>query len=182
MNTKVTENDGMVAAEYARLRERYTPKHPKLIFVLESPPISGKYFYNPEGRTTEPLFSAMMKDVLELSPRTKAEGLTEFAAHGYLLIDATYVPVNLPGSPGARNKAADARILMDLPLLVAELHQRVLADTKLLLVKSNVCRLLERPLTQQGFTVLNANRSIPFPSNGQQPRFRNSVRAALGLV
>jgi hypothetical protein len=35
-------------------------------------------------------------------------------------------------------------------------------------VKANVCRLLETPLTRQGFTVLNHGTIIPFPSNGQQ--------------
>jgi hypothetical protein len=59
--------------------------------------VSGKYFYDPEGLTTEPLFSAMMKEVLELSPQTKHEGLSEFAARDYPLLDATYTPVNIPG-------------------------------------------------------------------------------------
>jgi hypothetical protein len=171
MNNNAPEH-GLSKAEYARLRDRYTPKHPKLIFVLESPPISGKYFYNPEGRTTEPLFMAMMKDVLELSPKTKHEGLTEFAAHGYLLLDATYVPVNVPGPPSAWNTAAAERILKDFQLLVDGLHQHVKADTKLLLVKANVCRLLDKPLTQHGFSVLNADLVIAFPSNGRQPQFR----------
>jgi hypothetical protein len=53
-------------------------------------PKSGLYFYKPEGLLSEPLFSAMMKDVLEIKPRTKDEGLREFAARGFLLIDATY--------------------------------------------------------------------------------------------
>jgi hypothetical protein len=171
---------GLTRAEYARFRDRYTPKHPKIIFVLESPPISGKYFYNPDGRTTEPLFTAMMKDVLGLSPKTKHEGLTEFAAHCYLLIDATYTPVNVPGSASARNKAAAAQIQKDFPLLVAELHKHAQADTKLLLVKANVCRLLDNPLTKQGFTVLNSNLIVSFPSNGQQPQFRKMVRQVLG--
>jgi len=171
---------GLTTVDYARFREPYTPTHPKIIFVLESPPISGKYFYNPEGRTTEPLFTAMMNDVLGLSAATKHEGLTEFAAHGYLLIDATYVAVNIAGPIGARNKAAAAQIQKDFPLLLAELQRCARADTKLVLVKANVCRLLEAPLLQHGFEVLNANRVIPFPSNGQQPEFRGLVRQVLG--
>jgi hypothetical protein len=181
MNGNTRAEYGLSKADYARLRERYTPKHPKIIFVLESPPISGKYFYNPGGRTTEPLFSAMMKDVLGLSPRTKHEGLTEFAAHGYLLVDATYTPMNIPGPARVRDKAAAAQIQKDFPLLVAELHKQGQTGTKLLLVKSNVCRLLRTPLTQQGFVVLNDNLAIPFPSNGQQTRFRKMVRQVLGL-
>ena len=149
--------------------------------MLESPPVSGKYFYNPEGRTTEPLFSAMMKDVLDLSPRTKHEGLCEFAARGHLLIDATYTPVNISGPARVRNKAAAAQIIKDLPLLVADLRQYAQPDTRLLLVKANVCRLLAGQLVQEGFTVLNGDLVIPFPSNGQQSKFRKMVRHVLGL-
>jgi hypothetical protein len=65
---------GLTPAEYLRFRERYLPDHPKIIFVLESPPKSGKYFYNPEGLISEPLFSARMKDVIEIKPTTKGRG------------------------------------------------------------------------------------------------------------
>jgi hypothetical protein len=146
--------------------------------VLESPLISGKYFYNPEGRTTEPLFTAMMKDVLELFPKTKHEGLAEFVVRGYLLVDATITPVKIPGSPAVRNKAAAAQINQDFPRLVAELCKHSQTDTKMLLVKANVCELLNIPLTQEGFYVLNGNLANPLPSNGEQPRFRKRLRPA----
>jgi hypothetical protein len=80
---------GLTPAEYLRFRERYLPEQPKIIFVLESPPKSGKYFYNPDGLVSEPLFSAMMKDVLETKASSKDEGLRRFATNGYLLLDAT---------------------------------------------------------------------------------------------
>lgn len=166
----------MTRTEYIRLRERYHPKHVKIIFVLESPPISGLYFYNPEGLVSEPLFRAMMKDVLDLQPKSKHEGLTEFAAHGYLLIDATYTPVN-----GLSSDGRDAVIEKDLPLLVEELHRYADNDSKVILVKVNVCKLLESRLVDQGFTVLNRGTRIPFPSTGQQNKFRNLVRPMLGL-
>lgn len=159
-------------------RERFTPAHCKVIFVLESPPKSGKYFYNPEGRTTEPLFSGMMKDVLGMRPQTKTEGLSEFAARGYLVIDATYKPVNRAHlSP----KSRDALILEDLPLLVEDLRRYVNDETELVLVKANVCRLLESKLAAAGFTVLNRGLIVHFPSTGRQRQFRRTVRQVLGL-
>jgi hypothetical protein len=85
---------GLTRAEYPRLRAPYLPEHRKIVFVLESPPESGLYFYNPEGRVSEPLFSAMMKDILGMKPKSKDEGLRAFAACGYPLIDASYTPVN----------------------------------------------------------------------------------------
>ena len=59
--------------DYINLRNKYFPKNLKTIFVLESPPASCRYFYKPEGRVTEPLFSAMMKCVLKFQPKNKKE-------------------------------------------------------------------------------------------------------------
>lgn len=69
----------LVKADYLNFRNRFIPLNTKIIFVLESPPASGKYFYNPDGKTSEPLFRAMMKDVLGITPSSKEEGLKEFA-------------------------------------------------------------------------------------------------------
>jgi hypothetical protein len=170
---------GLTRTEYVRLRASYLPEHRKIVFVLESPPKSGLYFYNPEGRVSEPLFGAMMKDIIGIKPRSKDEGLREFATRGFLLIDATYTPVNQDHlSLQERNK----RILGDLPVLIDELHVYVGPDTGVVLVKANVCTLLEPILTAHGFPILNRGRIIPFPSTGQQNRFRGAVRQVLGLT
>jgi hypothetical protein len=79
-----SEQLGLHRAEYKRLRDRFLPEHRKTILVLESPPKSGLYFYKPEGLTSEPLFSAMMKDVFGVRPSTKEEGLAALAAGGFL--------------------------------------------------------------------------------------------------
>lgn len=46
---------------YLQLRNRYLPSKLNLLFILESPPVSGNYFYDETGKTTEPLFSTFMK-------------------------------------------------------------------------------------------------------------------------
>lgn len=169
---------GLSRAEYLRLRAPYLPEHRKIVFVLESPPKSGLYFYNPDGRVSEPLFSAMMKDVIGIEASSKHQGLREFASRGFLLIDATYTPVNHDHlSVQERNK----RILSDLPVLVEELRGYVGPNTGVVLVKANICTLLEPILTAHGFPILNSGRTIPFPSNGQQNKFRVAVRQVLGL-
>jgi hypothetical protein len=164
---------GLTPSEYLRFREPYLPEPPKIIFVLESPPKSGKYFYNPEGLISEPLFSALMKDALEIKPSTKHEGLQQFASRGFVLLDATYTPVN---HPHLSSHERDQLVLADFPLLVEELRKCGGPATKLVLVKVNVCRLLDSKLTGAGFTVLNRGKSIPFPSTGQQKNFREAVR------
>ncbi len=78
---------------YLSLRNKYVPKNLKIVFVLESPPASGKYFYDKNGSVSEPLFSAMMK-LLNFNPQDKRGGLKYFAESGYFLVDATYESVN----------------------------------------------------------------------------------------
>ena len=69
------------------------PTSVTLVIVAESPPASGKYFYRPNGEVSEPLFKALMKQ-LGIQPKTKCEGLREFQKRGWVLVDATYEPVN----------------------------------------------------------------------------------------
>jgi hypothetical protein len=121
----------------------------------------------------------MMKDVLEIEPKTKDEGLREFADRGYLLIDATYRPVNYAH---LSNKERNALILAELPILVEDLRKHTDLGTKLVLAKTNICRLFDTTLTAHGFEVLNRGKIIPFPSTGQQNKFRAAVRQVLGNI
>ncbi|MDH3890184.1 MAG: hypothetical protein OEV49_03800 [candidate division Zixibacteria bacterium] len=164
-------------AYYHKLRAVYTPRRPKLVIIAESPPASGKYFYDLTGRVTEPLLRAVMRDILGISPDSKEEGLTKFARAGFLLVDATYTPVNKSFAPKERN----AKILKDYPLLVKDL-KRLLPkrNTRILLIKANICRLLDTRLQADGFNVINRGVVVPFPAYGQQVRFREAVKALLG--
>lgn len=164
----------MTKAQYLRFRNQYIPSNIKVVFVLESPPTSGRYFYNRDGSLSEPLFRAMMKDVLEISPASKEEGLQEFSSRGFFLVDATYTPIN-----HSKGKERNAIILRDFPLLVGALREYTRPETGIVLVKANVCELLEKRLTEAGFNVLNRGTMIPFPSTGQQSRFAECVRKVL---
>jgi hypothetical protein len=156
----------MQRPDYLKLRHQFEPTTVRLAIVAESPPASGKYFYNPGGSTKEPLFSALMLQ-LGHSPTSKEDGLREFQRRGWVLVDATYEPVNADGVD------RDAIIVRDYGLLVDDLTA-ILPDrsTPLALVKANVCRLLDQRLTQDGFNVINRGRVVPFPSTGNQKKFQ----------
>jgi hypothetical protein len=149
-----------------RLRRAYTPERLKLAIVAESPPASGKYFYDDKGKVSEPLFAALMQHVGFEDGRapTKADGLRRFQEKGWLLVDATYEPVNeLPD-----RQKADV-IKRDYASLRHDLEG--LGGPHLILIKANVCRLLEPLLVHDGFNVLNRGRVVYFPSNGRQREF-----------
>jgi hypothetical protein len=158
--------------EYLDLRNKYMPASVKLVVVAESPPATGKYFYKLPGLRSEWLFKALM-ELADLSPATKEQGLREFARRGWILVDATYQPLDHKLSEARRNKI----IIHDYPLLLADLDQiRPDRAAPLLLVKANVCRTLERRLVQGGFNVLNRGVVLPFPSTGRQLEFWEGVR------
>jgi len=162
---------------YLTLRARYRPAIIKLIFILESPPMSGAFFYEPGGRVTEPLFSAMMK-VIGHDASSKDNGLAAFAKRGFFLVDATYRPVNHIKN----QKKRDQVILSDLPDLVKDLKTIIKShqdDIGIVLVKANICHLLEKRLLAIGMNVINHNTIIPFPSHGNQRRFHETIRMVL---
>lgn len=158
----------MVRNEYLALRRPYEPENIRLVIIAESPPAGGLYFYK-AGRTGEPLFAAMMKQ-LGLSPTTKEDGLRKFQQRGWVLVDATYEPINKLGRD--LNRDRDGMIDRAYPLLCDDLVS-LMPDrlTPLVLIKANVCRILEPKLGQDGFRVLNGGIIIPFPSHGRQPEF-----------
>jgi hypothetical protein len=168
----------MLRDEYLALRHRYEPKHVKLVVIAESPPASGLYFYNPEGNVAEPLFSALMKQLGSSSSR-KADGLLQLQKSGWLLVDATYEPVN-QCSDAQRRKVIER----DFRLLCDDLQGSAPdRSVPLILIKENVCRVLEPGLVRAGFNVLNHGTIVPFPSTGHQKKFHEKftmVRRSAG--
>jgi hypothetical protein len=159
---------------YLAVRCRFEPDDVRLVVVAESPPASGLYFYNPQGKVSEPLFAALMAQ-LGFAAATKEDGLREFQRRGWLLIDATYEPVNRLTRAG-RNKVIER----DYPLLCKDLAKLIPdRSTPLILIKANVCRLLEPKLVRDEFNVLNRGCVVPFPSSGWQAEFRKKFVAIL---
>jgi hypothetical protein len=144
------------------------------VVVAESPPASGLYFYNPDGRVTEPLFSALIKR-LDIRCSEKSEGLSELQRRGWLLVDATYAPVNRL-SDTARRKIIER----DFQLLCDDLTKSTPdRSAPLILIKQNVCRILEPLLVRNGFNVLNRGTVVPFPSTGHQRLFHEKFDTIL---
>jgi hypothetical protein len=162
---------------YLRLRREHEPKIVKLVIVAESPPASGKYFYDTTGSPKEPLFSALMLQ-LGVSPTTKMDGLSELRKRGWVLVDATYQPVDKLAKDASLDR--DEVIANDYPLLVEDLLC-LMPDRSIpvVLIKANVCRVLESRLSEGGFNILNSGRVIYFPSTGQQSNFKRQFAAVV---
>lgn len=150
---------------YEQLRNRYLPERLKVIFIFESPPFSGKYFYDPAGSKSEQLFVVMMK-YIGYSPENKEDGLKEFSKRGYFLMDATYNQIDKVTNPSKRNLF----IVNDIPLLASKLlNLEKRRGVKIIPVKKNICQIVSGPLKSIGFNVLDI--SLPFPFPNWQPEF-----------
>ena len=153
---------------YLEMRRRYEPETVKLVIVAKSPPHSGKFFYNPNGFKSEPLFAEIARAVGR--PFTsKHEGLLNLQHCGWVLVDATYEPVNGPDRKGQQNQIIER----DYPLLREDLLQLTPDHAApIVLIKVNVGKLLEPKLKDDGFKVLNRGVTIPFPAYRHVIRFR----------
>jgi hypothetical protein len=161
-------------AKYKEMREAYRPERINAIFVLESPPKSGKYFYNPDGAVGEQLFRAMMK-FIKVEPPTKQDGLRAFKDQGFIVVDASYAPVN-----DFKGKAGDEAILREYDSLPRDLDLlNPNKDVPLILVKANVYKLLGKHLREAGFRVINNDIKIPFPGSGRQKEFIDKLAAVV---
>lgn len=163
---------------YKKMRDRYLPERfgriLKIVFILESPPIRGTYFYNDTGNANEALFRAMMS-VTNFNYSTKKEGLQKFAKRGYFIVDATYKAVN-----NLNRRERNKIILNNYSNLVKDLKVIVKnRKVRIILVKSNICRLLEDKLLSDDFNIVNNGTVIPFPSHGWQLIFAERIRELL---
>jgi len=158
-------------SDYLSMRLDFEPTSEsiRLVIVAESPPASSKYFYNTNGKVSEPLFKALMKQLCIRAPNTKADGLREFQKRGWVLVDATYQPVNKLSSGEVKST-----LNRDYPELCDDLKQLLSTrrhEVPLILIKANVCKLLEPELRKDGFNVANRGHIVYFPRHGHQSKF-----------
>jgi hypothetical protein len=162
--------------EFVALRNQYLPKNIKTIFVFESPPAHNGYFYDPSGKSSELLYRSIMKALFDEVPEIKSVGLKMFQDRGFILINPIYEPVNKLSEKLANKKILDnyEEFVQDLLNIIGQKK-----DTKIILVKANICRLLEGKLLESGFNVINNGVIIPFPMHYHFNSFKDKV---LGLV
>lgn len=157
---------------YIKQRNKYLPQKIKLVFVFESPPSSNMYFYNDSGRPSEPLFRVMMKTVFNRTFETKKEGLKNFSAKGFILVDPIYKPVDK-----IDDELADQEILKNYKNFIADLNSLMVnKNTPIVLVKANIHKILSQKLISDEFNVINKDYNIPYPIHYHQLKFSNAIR------
>lgn len=166
--------------DFTTSRERYNPRNQgtpiRVLWIAESPPAGGGYFYF-DTTSKNHLFRETMRglgwwpeDETMSAGIDKTPYLRRFQKAGHFLVDLSYVPVNKMG----RNEKE--RVLRrSIPRLLNDLE--ALDPQKILIVKATLFDLLSSRIgeTRFGPRVLNTG-PIPFPSHGGQKRYREEIR------
>ncbi len=155
----------------------YKPRTIRVLFVAESPPSSGGFFYFRKTIGKDHLFRETMK-ALSLWPlrRPLRKGfdktglLEEFRSRGFFLIDTCELPVDRL-SPKAR-KISIAQGSSGLASRVKDLD-----PDSIVIVKKTVYGPVRHELETVGLgnRLLNTG-PLPFPSHGNQKRYRLLLR------
>lgn len=176
------EQTRIMIRKYAKARNKYRPKRIRLLFIAESPPSSGGFFYFERTIGKDHLFRDTMK-ALQLWPENermgkdldKRELLRQFRSKGFFLIDTCQSPVDkLPHQDRRR------AILSAIPRVIREVSE--LDPENIVIVKSTIFRPVRDALERSGLRDRILNKEpLPFPSHGNQRIFRRELRHLLGV-
>ena len=151
---------------YKEAAEKFLPEKIKVLFIAESPPANGSFFYFKFSKK-EILLSTITTALLgDGKGYTKNDSKIEFLKilkdKGYFLIDAVDYPINTTG-----DRSRELIIQKEIESLtdkLKELESRNKIDnhTKIILIKKSVFNVLNNTLKQKGYNVLN-NAKVDFP-------------------
>jgi hypothetical protein len=139
------------------------------LFVGESPPASGAFFYYGNSAMTR----HMQRAVEATLGRGSGDFLTDFKARGWYLDDLVLHPVNQ--LPHAQRRAAWREAQAGLAARIAEYRPRAIVT----------CLLSIAPVVQAAAAAAGSNAlrfAVPFPGCGQQGRFHREMARILPLL
>jgi hypothetical protein len=169
---------------YDKLRQQYRPAHIRVLLIAESPPPSkdtqsSRHFYRSDtARRDDRLFTNTIKalypataDLSEAQlEQEKEHWLKKFQSDGWYMIEALETAQRHQVTKPERQ----ARIRESLPRLIERVNELASADTKVILIKSNVFEVTADPLREAGFAVLNTEL-IDYPGHFNQRAYREKL-------
>lgn len=172
------------ASSYELIREKYRPSHITFLLIAESPPpapdvqSSRQFYYTGRIRKDDRLFTntirALYPETVEVpEPELEAQKehwLQRFMKDGWYMIEA--LTQSQPHE--ATKQQRQERIRQALPELIVRVRDLTQADTKIILIKSNVYDVAATPLRDAGFTVLNTGL-VDYPGRFNQKSYREKL-------
>lgn len=165
---------------YSVARNKYKPPNIRVLFIAESPPSSGGYFYAETTIGKDHLFRETMRSLKFWPSRRpmrkgcdKRSMLNEFRSLGFFLIDTCEFPVD-------KLRPTERRISTLRGALTLPGRVGALCPDRILIVKKTVFKPALQALSETDFAgrVLNTE-ALPFPSHGNQKKYRTMLRRLL---
>lgn len=149
-------------------RLRFRPERITTLFVGESAPAGGDFFYYGKSAMTR-----YMREAIENALGETDDFLSTFKGYGWYLDDLSLIPVDKLPKPERLRICAESQTSLS-ERIVAYQPQAIV--TVLLSVKDNV----EAAAVAAGSSAMRY--AVPFPGMGQQGRFKREVEAIIPML
>jgi len=159
---------GPVSRETEQLRRSFKPRKVKLLFIGESAPCSGKFFYRESGMTG--FTKRAFEDAFGMQFKTTAEFLHFFKTEGCYLDDVSLVPVD-GMSAGDRERS----LVASVPALAGRI--RTSNPSVVLIVLKKI-----EPHVREALGLARVDVPtyvLPFPGQGHQREYVEQLTAVL---
>jgi hypothetical protein len=159
---------GYSEAEIAQVRERYRPLRITVLFVGESPPSNGNFFYFGNNDLLR-----HMRSAIGAPPDGDGAFLDGFKARGWFLDDLVMEPIDDLSKAERDKRCRDARsnlaarIMKYQPQAIISILSRIQDDVE---IAANMAGSRASLF------------AVPFPGNGWQTRFREGIERILPQV
>jgi hypothetical protein len=177
--------------QYENARKKYKPEHISYLLIAESPPpapeiqSSRQFYYTDRIRKDDRLFINTIKalypetaDMTEPDLETQKESwLDRLKQDGVYMIEA----LEASQEHEVTKKQRRERIAKELPRLIERVKKLAAADTKIVLIKSNVFDEAAEPLRAAGFNVLNTEL-VDYPGHFNQRAYREKLAQLLAKL
>lgn len=152
--------------EYDDLRETFRPKRIKILFVGESRPANGTFFYRGDSR-----LARYTREAIGTENGSVLDFLEDFCSRGCFLTDLCARPVNrLP--PTARNRAR-AMGEQNLTAIVSQIR-----PSAVVVVMKRIEHYVKRALKTANLASTSLH-VLPFPAQGHEREFVSGLRRVL---
>jgi hypothetical protein len=150
--------------EYEAARDRFRPERVKVLFVGESRPSNGTFFYRGDSRLAKYTWEAIGEE-----HRSVSEFLRHFQACGCFLMDLCREPVN--HLPAEKRKIARMK--------GEQTSQQLLRDVRplaIIVVMKGIVEHVERALKAAGLGAV-PRYVVPFPAQGHEREYGAGLRS-----
>jgi hypothetical protein len=151
------------------LRASYRPERITTLFVGESPPINGTFFYDGHNH----LMVRYMREAIDSALPGEGDFLDGFRAHGWFLDDLVLTPVN--HLDDRQHIAAHLEARDSLTQRIAQYRPRAIV-----ILLKKVERIVRDAAAAAGSTA--PIFAVPFPGNGQQRKFLADMRDVVSVL